>query len=132
MIGNSDYSILSLHNVVILQDAAKVRYAVPYDFDYSGLVNAHYAIPAKGLGLASVQDRVYRGPCKPEAEVAEALKAFRDGKAELLALPASLPDLEDGHRRSAEKYLTEFFQVLDRPDRVRKVFVTDCRPIPGM
>jgi hypothetical protein len=132
MIGNSDYSIISLHNVMILRDAKHVRYAVPYDFDYSGLVNAHYALPAKGLGLASVQERMYRGPCKTEAEVSQALEPFRAKQAELLALPASLPGLDDSHRRNTEKYLNEFFELIGRPDRVRKIFVTDCRPIPGM
>jgi hypothetical protein len=132
MIGNSDYSILTLHNVVILRDARGVRYAVPYDFDYSGLVAAHYAVPAKELGLASVRDRLYRGPCKTEGEVEQALQPFKDKRAELRALPASLPDLDDGHRKSTEKYLDEFFELIGRPDRVKKLFVTDCRPIPGM
>jgi hypothetical protein len=132
MIGNSDYSILTLHNVVILRDARGARHAVPYDFDYSGLVAAHYAIPAKDLGLASVRDRLYRGPCKTEAEVEQALQPFKDKRAELLALPASLPEFDDGHRKSTEKYLDEFFELIGRPDRVKKLFVTDCRPIPGM
>jgi hypothetical protein len=132
MIGNTDYSILTLHNIVILQDAKTVRYPVPYDFDYSGLVDAHYAVPAKGLGLASVHDRMYRGPCKTEAELAQALQPFREKQAELLALPASLPGIEEGHRKNVEKYLGEFFDLISKPDKVKKVFVTECRAIPGM
>jgi hypothetical protein len=132
MIGNTDYSILVRHNVMIFRDAANVRYAAPYDFDYSGLVYAHYAVPAKGLGLVSVRDRMYRGPCKTEAEVEEALEPFRQKQAELLALPASLPDFDEGHRRNTEKYLNEFFELAGKPDRVKKTFVTDCKPIVGM
>jgi hypothetical protein len=132
MIGNTDYSIFTLHNVIMIDDAKGVRYVAPYDFDYSGLVYAHYATPAKGLGLASVRDRMYRGPCKTAAEVEQALQPFREKQAELLALPASLPDVDDGHRRNAEKYLNEFFELIGRPDRIRKVFVTDCKPLDGM
>ena len=132
MIGNTDYSIFSLHNVIMIDDAKGVRYVAPYDFDYSGLVYAHYATPAKGLGLASVRDRMYRGPCKTVAEVEQALQPFRDKQAELLALPASLPDFDDGHRRNAEKFLNEFFELTGRPDRIKKVFVTDCKPLDGM
>jgi hypothetical protein len=134
MIGNTDYSILALHNVIMLDDAKGIRYTVPYDFDYSGLVGAHYAVPAKGLDLASVEDRLYRGPCKTEAEVQEALKPFREKQAELLALPASLVSLglDDGQRKNAEKYLNEFFELIARPDRVKKTFVTDCKPTGGM
>jgi len=132
MIGNTDYSIMTLHNVFMLDDVKGVRYTVPYDFDYSGLVGAHYATPAKGLALASVQDRFYRGPCKTEAEVAQALEPFRQKQAELLTLPASVPGLEEGHRRSTEKYLNAFFELVSRPDKVKKVFVTECQPIAGM
>ena len=132
MIGNTDYSIMQLHNVIMLDDARGVRSTVPYDFDYSGLVNAHYAVPGKELNLASVQQRMYRGPCKTEAEVAQALQPFREKQAELLALPASLPDFDEGHRRNAESYLNEFFELTGRPDRIKKVFVTDCKPLDGM
>jgi hypothetical protein len=134
MIGNVDYSILALHNVVMLDDAKGVRYTVPYDFDYSGLVNAHYAIPAKGLPIPSVRDRLYRGPCKTEAEVNEALRVFREKQAELLALPATLTQygLNDGPRKDAEKYLNEFFELVNKPERVKKTFVSDCKPVGGM
>ena len=134
MIGNVDYSILTLHNVIMLDDAKGVRLTVPYDFDYSGLVNTHYAIPAKGLNLPSVRDRLYRGPCKTEAEVNQALQPFRDKQAELLALVASMEPLglDEGQRKSTEKYLNEFFELINKPDRVKKMFVTDCQRIGGM
>jgi hypothetical protein len=105
---------------------------VPYDFDYSGFVYAHYAVPAKVLGLSSVRERYYRGPCKTEEQVDQALQPFRAKKDELLALPASLPDLDEGHRKNAEKYLNEFFELISRPDKVKRTFVTDCKPVGGM
>jgi hypothetical protein len=64
--------------------------------------------------------------------VNQALQPFRDKKDELLALPASLPELDEGHRKNAEKYLNEFFELVGKPDKVRKTFVTDCKPIVGM
>jgi hypothetical protein len=134
MIGNTDYSILALHNVIMLDDAKGVRLTVPYDFDYSGLVDAHYATAVKALNLASVRDRLYRGPCKTESEVNEALTPFREKQAALLALPATLTQygLTDGQRKDAEKYLDEFFELVSRPDRVKKTFVTDCKTGGGM
>jgi hypothetical protein len=134
MIGNTDYSILALHNVIMLDDAKGARLTVPYDFDYSGLVDAHYATAVKDLHLASVRDRLYRGPCKTEAEVNEALTPFREKQAALLALPATLTQhgLTDGQRKDAEKYLNEFFELVSRPDKVKKTFVTDCKTGGGM
>jgi hypothetical protein len=132
MIANTDYSIAALHNVVIVVDSKGVIYPVPYDFDYSGLVNAHYAVPAKFLGLASVRDRLYRGPCKTEPELEPTLEQFRAKKDEILALPAAMPGLDDGHRKNTEKYLNEFFDLVSRPDKVKRTFVTDCKPLAGM
>jgi len=54
LIANNDYSVLAAregdaccHNTEILasKDDADVRFPVPYDFDFSGLVNAPYAAP---------------------------------------------------------------------------------------
>jgi len=132
MIGNTDYSILTLHNVIILDDVKGVRHTVPYDFDYSGLVNAHYAAVAKGLEITSVTDRLYRGPCMTEAELEKALTPFREKRAELLALPGSIQGLDEGHRKSAEKYLNEFFELIGQPDKAKRTFVTGCKPIAGM
>ena len=134
MIGNTDYSILALHNVIMLDDAKGVRRTVPYDFDYSGLVNTHYAIPFKDLKMNSVTERRWRGPCKTEAEVEQALTPFREKKAELLALPSTLAalGLEAGQIRSIEKYLNEFFEIIENPGKRNRAFVTQCTTGEGM
>ena len=63
-----------------------------------------------------------------------ALQPFRDKQAELLALVASMEPLglDEGHRKSTEKYLNEFFELINKPERVKRMFVTDCQPIGGM
>jgi len=134
MIGNTDYSIVALHNVIMLDDAKSVRRTVPYDFDYAGLVNAHYARPFPKLPIVSVQERLWRGPCKTEAEINAALTPFREKKAELLALPASLAPLglDEGSRKYTEKYLDEFFEIVENPNKLKKNFVSDCKTGPGM
>src|SRR5215467_3476055 len=54
-IGNTDFSISTLHNVELLGiNSARAVYPVPHDFDYSGAVNARYAIPAPQLSLPTV------------------------------------------------------------------------------
>ena len=42
MIGNFDWHITRLHNVKMFSDEEN-HFMLPYDFDYSGFVNAHYA-----------------------------------------------------------------------------------------
>ncbi len=69
MIGNVDMSVITFHNVVAVQMPTGVVHPVPYDFDYSGLVNASYAAPAPGLGITTVRDRLFRGPCRTAEEM---------------------------------------------------------------
>jgi hypothetical protein len=132
MIGSTDLSIVKLHNVRLVQDRARVLYPVPYDFDLSGLVDTSYALVDKRLGIASVRDRLYRGPCRTAAELEPALEKMRATRQEVLALYDSLPDLDAAYRRDAKKYLEEFYALIARPDRVKRVLVDGCTRAPGM
>lgn len=123
MIGNTDYSIFALHNVRLLRSQDRTIYTVPYDFDLSGLVNTKYAAPTQGLGLFTVRDRLYRGPCRSEAEIGPVLARFTAHKDEVLALYDSLPDLDKEYRRDAQHYLQEFFTAITKPNDVKKTFV---------
>jgi hypothetical protein len=132
MIANTDYSIIKLHNVKIVQTRERILYTVPYDFDFSGLVNTRYSNPAKNLNIASVRDRLYRGPCQTEAQLEPLLERFRSKKGELMAVYESLPDMGDSGRRDAQKFLQEFFSVIERKDRVKKMLVDACIKTAGM
>ena len=48
MTGNTDWHITGLHNLKIFGNN-EVKYAIPYDFDYAGFVNADYAVPSPNL-----------------------------------------------------------------------------------
>jgi hypothetical protein len=64
MIGNTDWGVSVGHNIKLIQskeDSSSRPFAVPYDFDYSGLVNTDYSIPDEKLGTETVLQRVYRG-----------------------------------------------------------------------
>src|SRR5207247_2901548 len=76
-IGNTDFSIWALHNVKFVQKPTRALYIVPYDFDLSGLVHAPYANPDRRLGLRTVLDRMYRGPCRTVEEFDAAAASFR-------------------------------------------------------
>ena len=64
MIGNTDWSVPNQHNCKVLSgmniEHSDLGTIVPYDFDYSGLVDADYAVPYEGLALESVRERRYR------------------------------------------------------------------------
>ena len=132
MIGNTDMSIWALHNVRLLQKPNRTLTAVPYDFDLSGFVHAPYAIPDRRLGLRSVVDRMYRGPCRTTEELDAAAAPFRAKRADMLALVDSIRDLESGTRRDVKDYVEGFFRTIERPASIKKQFVDGCKPTPTM
>jgi hypothetical protein len=131
MIANTDVSIFKLHNVKLMVTEQHMTYPVPYDFDYSGLVDAPYATPNPKLGITSVRDRIYRGPCESETEFDRALEKFRAKKTDVMALYDSVPDLSPGYRKQARSYLESFYSATER-SRVRKTLVDGCVRAPAM
>ena len=132
MIGNTDMSMFLQHNIRLVQTQAGQRYTVPYDFDYSGLVDAPYAIPAKNFGLGSVRDRLYRGPCRTAVELEPVFARFRTLKPEIMAVYDTLPGLSDSSRKESKAYLEQFYRTIDRPGDVKRAFIDDCDKRPYM
>jgi hypothetical protein len=129
MIGNTDFSIMAAHNVRLVLTANVVRFPVPYDFDYSGLVDSGYAAVAKGLPITDVRDRLYRGPCRTPAEWQPYLDKMKAAKPQILTVYDSIPGLSASYVRYAKGYLEDFFRTIDRPSNVKKDLIDTCAKI---
>ena len=123
MIGNLDVSIINEHNVKLVQTPNRTVYAVPYDFDYSGLVDASYAVPPPGMKVTTVRDRLYRGPCRTAPDLETFFAKFRAIKPSLAPLYDSLPDFDPRAKKEALSYLDEFYRTIDRPSDVKAAFI---------
>ena len=132
MVGNTDVSIWALHNVRFVQNPERKLFVVPYDFDISGFVHPPYAIPDRRLGLRSVVDRMYRGPCRTTEEFEKVAEKFRDKRKDMLSLIDSLKDLDSSSRSETKEYLEAFFRQIDKPESIKKQFVNGCKPQPTM
>jgi hypothetical protein len=132
MVGNTDVSIWALHNVRFVQNPDRKLFVVPYDFDISGFVHPPYAIPDRRLGLRSVVDRLYRGPCRTTEEFDKVAEKFRDKRKDMLSLIDSLKDLDSSSRSETKEYLEAFFRQIDKPESIKKQFVNGCKPQPTM
>lgn len=132
LIGNTDWSVWKRHNIAIFQRVEEPRplLAVPYDFDFSGAVNAPYATPPEQLKLQSVRQRVYRGFCQPEPVLSAVLARFRSAKDSIYAAVRAVPDLPERDARNVLDYFDEFYKVLDNPGAVKREFVRSCRTMP--
>jgi hypothetical protein len=132
MLGNTDYSIWALHNVVIVQDKKRTLYPVAYDFDMSGMVHPPYAIPDARLRLRAVTDRLYRGPCRTVDEFNAVAEQFRSKKADMVGAVDSMKELSGSHKSEMKDYLESFFRTIDKPESIKKNFVDGCKPLPTM
>lgn len=129
MIGNTDFSIMVQHNVRLVQTQDGRRYPVPYDFDYSGLAEAGYSVPARGLPITSVRDRLYRGPCRTPAQWQPYFEKVKAAKAEIMGLFDGMADLDAGYRRRAKGYLEQFYRTIDQPVLVKRELIDNCQKI---
>jgi hypothetical protein len=129
MIGNTDFSSLGQHNIVLLRTSKGQVTTLPFDFDFSGLVNAKYAGPDPRLPLQSNRQRLYRGFCHPDLDWDELFQRFIDKKAQVFELLDSTPGLTRRAQKSTRKFLNEFYEILDSPKLRQRNIVDACRTI---
>ena len=129
LIGNTDYSAFRRHNVLVLSTPDGDYHPIPYDFDWSGFVNARYAKPDPSLGIRNVRQRVFRGMCLDsfdyDAGVGE-LQVIRD---DLISLIEEASFLTSDVREKSVEYVREYYQILDSPEQVDRRIVRACRPM---
>lgn len=138
MISNLDWDMVSghagedcCHNGKLLATNAAARtdvVPVPYDFDYSGFVNAPYAVPPAQLtAVHNVVTRYYRGYCRNNDQLPAVIEEFRSHRAAIAALIAGEERLPEGRRRTAQNFIDAFYATLDDPRRVQSQLVEHCR-----
>jgi len=126
MIGNNDVSVIKEHNVKFVQMRSGTVYPIPYDFDYSGLVDASYALPPAGRGITNVRDRVFFGPCRTPTELDALLARFRAIRPQIAPMYDSLPDFDPSGKKKALAYLDQFYRSVDRPADVKTNILEHC------
>jgi hypothetical protein len=99
---------------------------IPYDFDYSGLVNAPYATPPEQLKLRSVRERQYRGYCVHNPQVAEAARTYRAKRPQFEAELQSIPGLDPRAAASAIAFIAQFFAEIATDQEVDAKLLRRC------
>lgn len=113
MIGNTDWSNTTQHNVKMLIKGDEKYIPVAYDFDYSGFVNAPYAIPYDYLPIKKVTERLYRGICRNETLTQLVKSDFLQRESQILTnLEKYRSLLPNPEFESARNYLLDFFSIL--------------------
>ncbi len=134
LIGNTDFSPIAgapdakcCHNYVLFRkEDTHPIFAIPYDFDQSGFVNAPYAVPAEPFNIRTVRQRLYRGRCVNNEYVARSLQRFRDKRDDIYALINEQEGLSSRTRKSVTSYLDKFYKLINSPKDVERYIVDKC------
>jgi hypothetical protein len=137
MIGNTEYSLTApepnkkcCHNMDLLSATKAPPYiAVPFDFDFSGLVDAVYAEPNPRYPIRIVSTRFYKGLCKNNALLPETLDLFHRKRESLFAIIDEIAavDKKTAHAmKPARNYVEKFYKMISDPEDVRKQLEERC------
>jgi hypothetical protein len=126
LIGNTDWSVPGLHNIRLV-DRDFEYYAVPYDFDFAGVIDAPYARPDVNLRIKSVRDRMFRGFCRAPEELTPILAMFDEKKEDIYGLVRDMEGLSDENEEDILKYYDDFYKTISRDRSIERAFLRDCR-----
>ncbi len=126
-VGNTDWSVVKGHNVLLVEGEGGLVTPVPFDFDFSGLVNAEYASVSPEVSIRTVRQRVFRGVCDPDTDWDAAFAHFAVEREAVLRLADEIPDLHPRQRVRAVEYLEEAFATFASPERRQTLVIDACR-----
>lgn len=132
MIGNTDWSGVEMHNMELFQTEDRKTSTVPFDFDFSGLVQARYAVPDQSLPIRRVRDRLFRGFCPDQMnrgpEDYETVYAiFLEKREEIYEMWRNQEGLERDRVKDTLEYFDDFYEILSDPRKIQRQMMATCR-----
>lgn len=109
MIGNSDWSISGMRNVKVLLRNEKCI-LVPYDFDFSGLVDAPYTVLKAEHGIASARDRVFLGFEEDSQDLKSTMRYFKKKRKEITDVIKDCTLLSRRDKKIMLRYIDSFYE----------------------
>lgn len=109
MIGNGDWDLSTGQNVRFFLKNGEII-PVPFDFDFSGLVDAFYAVPNPNYRLSSVKDRIFLGFPELVDEMENTFLLFQSKKDVFLRMIGKQKHLRKDIRKELESFLKPFFK----------------------
>lgn len=128
-IGMTDYSALHMHNVEPIRQMDGTLIPVSYDFDWSGTVDARYAVPHPSLPIRSVRQRIFQGFCR-DVDYGPIFQRFTQKREEMLSVVRNFDGLEQDRRDRVIAYWEEFFEMA-ADEGSHDGILRDCQEMPG-
>ncbi|HLF36291.1 MAG TPA: hypothetical protein VI583_18740 [Cyclobacteriaceae bacterium] len=124
MIGNTDWIVPFAKNLVFLRKGDGI-YAVPYDFDYCGIVNADYK-NEEGYTKLSYPERIFKGKCYSDDQLKTAFKYFRKSRKKFMKVLFSAGMLDHESFIYMYNYIMQFYTIIHSKQDKLKYFYVNC------
>lgn len=131
-IGNTDFSVTGLHNVLLVRKDSvfDVAFPIARDFDWTGAVNARYAFPDYRLPIKHVTDRLMKGDCASKAVFDKTFDIFRAKKDSIYALyhDSLSAGLKPDVVKETLEFFDDFYAVINNPRDAKNKIISACGP----
>jgi len=116
MIGNTDWTAYPIpRNVKAIKYDDEDKYKViPFDFDFSGLVAAPYAVPRVSLNQRSIRQRIFQGLSKSPETLKPTVKHFLSKKKKIIRTIKQYDLLSKSSKKDVLGFINPFFENLEK------------------
>ncbi|MBN2597522.1 MAG: hypothetical protein JXR82_12115 [Marinifilaceae bacterium] len=131
MIGNSDWNVERLHNIDIVSvDEQSIPIAIPFDFDWSGIINHTYFTLDPNIASDAKYKRLYKGYRWSDEELNAAFTDFNELKEAFLELISQCEYLNEENRHGLTDYILKFYELIGSKKDVKDVILKNAPKIP--
>lgn len=131
MIGNSDWDVPRLHNVDLMSvNEHSLPIAVPYDFDWSAIINHEYFVPDPQIDQEAKYKRRFKSYRWTNEDFETAFASFHEHRDELISLISDFEFLEKENRLKMLVYISEFYDLISSKNDVKDYILKKAKNIP--
>lgn len=124
MIRNTDWSIPNRHNVEIISSETMRRVcAVPYDFDYAGIVGQDYAVPHESIAIENVRVPYFMEKNIKREELVVMKQFYNIHKTNFESTIKESKYLNKSSKKMMLNYIKEFYQKLNNEKKWGNYFL---------
>lgn len=131
-IGNTDFSVTQLHNVLLFRKDSvfDVAFPIARDFDWTGAVNPRYAFPDYRLPIKRVTQRLMKGDCASKETFNRTFDIFRAKKDSIYALyhDSLSVGLKPDVVKETLRYFDDFYSVINDSGEAKDKIISACGP----
>ncbi|WP_421920729.1 hypothetical protein [Marinifilum sp.] len=131
MIGNADWDVGRLHNIDVMSVSEhSIPVAVPFDFDWSAIINHSYFTLSPKISPNAKYKRLYKGMKWSSEELQKAFANFKELKPLFLKVLNQCEYLNQPNRIKMIGYIEEFYRLINSKKDVKDVIEKKAPKIP--